>query len=102
MRVYLRNGSAQTSVRAATLRYKLQVKLSTSPSHTILTLGQPFPTLTLQRQAPGRVARCNAYFLSHWYDSTQKKFSTAQAGIEPRICRARGGRLKHWPKETVS
>ena len=32
MLVYLRDGSAQTVVRAATLRQKLQTKLSTSPS----------------------------------------------------------------------
>ena len=56
MPVYLRDGSAQTSVRAATLRYKLQIQLSTSPSHSILTPGRPVPVLTLSRQAPGRVA----------------------------------------------
>ena len=36
MLVYFRNGSAQTILRAATLRYKLQIKLSTSPSDSIL------------------------------------------------------------------
>ena len=40
----------------STLRYKLQIKLSVSPSHGILTPGQPAPALTLERQAPGRVA----------------------------------------------
>ena len=53
---HLRGGSAQTSLRAATLRLKLRIKLSTSPSHSILTLGQPVTALTLERQAPGRVA----------------------------------------------
>ena len=47
MRVYLRDGSAQTIVRAATLRQKLQIQLSTSPSHSILTPGRPVPALTL-------------------------------------------------------
>ena len=42
--------------RAATLREKLQIQLSTSPSHSILTPGWPVPVLTLYRQAPGRVA----------------------------------------------
>ena len=56
MRVYLRDGSAQTIVSAATPRHKLQIKLSTSPSHSILTPGRPVLALTLQRQAPGRVA----------------------------------------------
>ena len=56
MLVYLRDGSAQTIVRAATLKQKLQIKLSTSPSHSILTPGRPVPALTLYRQTPGRVA----------------------------------------------
>ena len=56
MLVYIRDGSAQTSVHAATLRQKLQIKLSLSPSHSILTPHQPVPVLTLWCQAPGRVA----------------------------------------------
>ena len=55
MLVYLRDGSAQISVHAATLRKKLQIKLSISPNHSILTLGQPVPALTLSHQAPGIV-----------------------------------------------
>ena len=47
MRVYLRDGSAHTILRAATLRQKLQIKLSISPSHSILTPGRPVPVLTL-------------------------------------------------------
>ena len=39
MQVYLRDGSAQTILCAATLRQKLQIQLSASPSHSILTLG---------------------------------------------------------------
>ena len=56
MLVYLRDGSAQTIARAATLRLKWQVKLSTPPSHSTLTPGQPVPGLSLYRQAPGRIA----------------------------------------------
>ena len=56
MLVYLRDGSAQTILRAATLRQKLQIQLSTSPSQSILTPGRPVPALTLERQEPGRVA----------------------------------------------
>ena len=33
--------ASQTILRAATLRQKLQIELSTSPSHSILTLGRP-------------------------------------------------------------
>ena len=34
----------------------MQIKLSTSPSHSILTPGQPVPAQTLEHQVPGRVA----------------------------------------------
>ena len=44
---YLRDGSAQTSLRAATLRLKLQIKLATSPYHSLLTPSQPVPAPTL-------------------------------------------------------
>ena len=39
--------AAQRIICAATQNQKLQVKLSTSPSHSILTLGLPVPALTL-------------------------------------------------------
>ena len=52
MVVYLRDGSVRAILRAAAL----QIKLSTSPSHSILTPGRPVPALTLYRQAPCRVA----------------------------------------------
>ena len=47
MLVYLRDGSAQTIVRAATITQKLQIKCSTSSTHSILTPGRPVPALTL-------------------------------------------------------
>ena len=56
MLVCLGDRSAQTIVCAATLRQKLQIKLSISPSHSILTLRKPVPALTLQHQMPGSVA----------------------------------------------
>ena len=56
MLVYLRDGSAETVACSATLRQNLQIKLSIPPSHSILTLGQPVPALTLLHQVPGRVA----------------------------------------------
>ena len=49
-------GRICTILRAATLRQKLRIKLSISPSHSILTLGRPVPALTVERQVPGRVA----------------------------------------------
>ena len=63
MLVYLRDGSAQIIAHAATLRWKLQIKRSISPSHSILAPGQPVPALTLYLHAPGRVATGVPIFL---------------------------------------
>ena len=41
---------------AAVLRLKLQIKLSISPSHSVLTPGQPVPALTLSCQASSKIA----------------------------------------------
>ena len=49
----------------------MQIKLSTSLSHSIRTPDQLVPALTLRRQAPGRVAS-GVPFLCHWYDSIRK------------------------------
>ena len=46
----------QTILHAATMRQKLQIELAISPSHNILTLSWPVQALTLQHQAPGKVA----------------------------------------------
>ena len=56
MQAYLRDGSAQAILRAATQRQKLQIKLPTSPCYSILIPSPPIPALTLQRHASGRVA----------------------------------------------
>ena len=52
----------------------MQIQLSTSPSHSILTPGQPVPALTLQRQAPGGVATVVPSFKSLENDSTREDF----------------------------
>ena len=52
MLVYLRDGSAQTIVRASTLKQKMQIKLAVLLSLSILTPGRPVLVLTLYRQAP--------------------------------------------------
>ena len=62
MPAYFRDGSAQTILCAATLRQKLQIQLSTSPSHSILTPGQPVPAPTLQPRAPGQGSHRSANF----------------------------------------
>ena len=64
--VYLRDGSAQRIVRAATLRQKLQIKLSISSSQYTDTE----PTIpSADPITPGWVATGHQ-LLSHWYIST--------------------------------
>ena len=46
-KLYPGNGFAPTILRGATLRYKLQIKLTISPSHSILTPGQSVLALTI-------------------------------------------------------
>ena len=72
MLVYLRNGAAQTSSRAATLREKLQIKVSTSPSHSILTSDQPVLALTLYRPEPVGGIATGVPISNHWYDDPEK------------------------------
>ena len=96
MQVYPRDGSARTILRAATLRLS---KLSISPCHSILTPGQPVPALSLQHQAPGRVATGVQNFKSLvWLDPEK---IPAQAGFEPGIFRSRGGRFNHQANEVI-
>ena len=74
----------QVYVLHATPRSKMQIKLSTLSSHSILTLGQLVPVLTLWYQAPGRVATGVPVLKSLvWLDL--KKIPTEQTGVELRI-----------------
>ena len=92
MRVYLRDGSAQTILRATTRRYKLQIQLSISPIHSILTPGQPVPALSPITPGAWQGSHWRRHFLSHWYDLTREKIPP-EAGFELWIFRSRGGRL---------
>ena len=65
-----RPASAGTISHAATLKQKLQIKLASLPSHSILILGNTTPSLTLWCQPSGRVAANIPSFLSlAWHDS---------------------------------
>ena len=87
-RVYLREGSASTMVRAATLRQKVHIKLAVSSAHSILTPGQGARTLILQPQASDMVeTRVNHLRVT---DRTRQ-------GSDPGISCTRGGRLTTWP-----
>ena len=55
MLVYLRDRFALTFVHASTMRQKLQIKLAISPTHSLLTPGQPILAMTLYCQVPRRV-----------------------------------------------
>ena len=78
MLVYLRDGSAQTILHAATLGQKLQIKLSISPSHSILTSPSTDPI------SPG------AWQGSHWNANfsvtgmTQPRQNPVESGIRTR------------------
>ena len=54
--LYFRGRSPKTILGTATLIKKLQIKYAILPSHSIPTLGQSVPALTLQCQAAGEVA----------------------------------------------
>ena len=55
MTVYIiRDGCAQTAVRAATQRQKLQIKLTISLSHSTLTPGQTVPALSQKCKIPSK------------------------------------------------
>ena len=100
MLVYLKGRSAQTILRAATLRQKLHIKFSAASSHSKLTPGQPVPSLTPQRQAPDRMATGVPIFYVTGTTGPEK-ISTAKAEIEIRVCRSRGGHLNHSANEEV-
>ena len=86
-------------LHAATLRYKLHIKLCTSPSHSILTPDWPVPALTLYHQLPGRVATGELFCLNHWYNLTRKYM--LQAGFKPSFFCPWGKRLSHKANEAV-
>ena len=100
MLVYLRDGSALTSARAATQievadqTFYLTQSQYTDARPTSPSAG-PYNTRRLARQT------LECQFLSHWYDSIRKKIPTAQAGFELRIFNSRGRRLNHQANEAV-
>ena len=71
-KAYVKDGSVQTTGFAATLKQKLQIRFDISPSHNLPTLGHPVLVLTLQSQAPGRVATRIPMFKSCWFDYTSE------------------------------
>ena len=77
-----------------TLRWKLQIKLAISPSHRILKPGQPVPALTLQRQAPGRIAFRVPIIPSLARLDAEKSLRRKRESNP--VCRYRCGRLIHY------
>ena len=94
MRVYLRDGSAQTILRAATLRQKLQIQLSISPSHSILTPGRPVPALTLERDSTPKKSRRKR-------DSNPGPSALEADALTTRPTRRSTGRRAHGPFREV-
>ena len=100
MLVYLRDGSAQTSVRPSTVSWKLQIQLATTQSRYTDT-GPTSPRVDPIKPGAWQGSHWRTNFLSHWYDLTRKN-PAEKAGIEPRICRPQGGRLNHQAHEAVT
>ena len=74
------------------LPHWVQIQLSTSSGHGILTLGQPVRVLTLKRQAPGIVATGVPIFKS-LVRLNPEKIPTAQARIKPQTSHSQGRHL---------
>ena len=79
----------------------MQIKLSISPSHSILTLGQPVLALTLHGQAPGRVALhwCTRFAVTGMTRPGQN--THGESGNGTQVCCSGGGRLNHWANGVV-
>ena len=86
----LRVGSAQTNVHATTQRQKFQIKFAISPTHTILTPGQPVSADPL---TPGgwQGSRWSPVS-SDWNDTTQKK-PHKESEYRTQVCGSQGGPL---------
>ena len=83
-----------TSPCAATLRYKLEIKLPISPSQNILSPGQPVPLLTQQRPTPDKAATGEPICLVT--GGTRRKIYSESGDRTQDRC-SRGGRLTTRP-----
>ena len=93
MLVYLRDGSAQTIVRAATLRYEVADQTFHLIQSQYSDTGPTSPTADCITPGGGGVATGVPIFKSLlWLDLWK---ISAQAGFEPGIFRSWGGRLNH-------
>ena len=88
-------GRIRSILLAATLRQKLQVKLSTSPSHSILTPGRP----VLQPPGAWQGSHCGASF--EVTGMTRPGKIPPQVGFDPPTFRSRGGRFNHYANQAV-
>ena len=80
MPMYLKDGSASTSLRAAALIKTMQMKLAFSPSHSLMTPGQPILTLALKRRVPDRVSTRVPIF--HVIGKKKKKKTRGKRGSD--------------------
>ena len=100
MLVYLRDGSAQTVLRPATLRLEVADQTFSLTQSQYTDTGPTSPSA--DPITPG------AWQSSHWSSDFEVTGMTrpgkipSQAGIEPRIFCSRGGRLNHSANEAVS
>ena len=77
---HLRDGSDVIIVRAATLKYELDIKVIISPSHSTLTCGQQVQALTRQFQAP-KMEVSKVGFFYYFFKSLGRRFERSQKSI---------------------
>ena len=99
MLVYLRDGSTQTIIHAATPREKLQIKHSTSPSHSILTQGLTSPSADPIMPGTWQGSHWSANFYVTGMTRPGKILS--QAGFKLRTFHFQGERLNHLANKAV-
>ena len=93
MLVYLRDGSAQTTVRAPTLRQNLQINFLSYPVIVYWHQAKLSQRSPYTRQAPGKVATWVQIF-KLLYDSKPEKFAEI-VGVKPQVRHSQGIRLNH-------
>ena len=71
-KVFLKDRFVWTSLITATLTQKLQIQLAVSPSHSMLTAGQPVLALTLQSQTAVRADTREPVFNAQVWLNLQK------------------------------
>ena len=94
--MYLRDGPAETGVRAATFRWKLHIQVFCFTQSQYTDTGPTCPSADPITADAWQGSHWSTKSLSHWYDWTWRK-SHDESGNGTQVCRSRGGRLTTRP-----